>query len=105
MTDRELAIIGEARDEYKKRIIVGCTGCRYCMPCPAGVGIPEIFGTWNDLYRFNDSDFVRSDYKWLVKDGKGAEKCVKCGKCEKICPQHLKIRELLEKAHTDLTRE
>lgn len=72
-----------------------CTKCRYCMPCPAGVDIPANFALMNEYAMFNDEGRAKRRYADL--DGK-AELCIKCGKCENICPQHIFIRDDLEKA-------
>ena len=95
MTDMEHEVIAKARELYKKRIQVNCTGCAYCMPCPMGVEIPKIFSMWNSAYMYGTGD---GRYAQLEKEGKGADACVACQKCMQICPQHLFIPELLGKA-------
>lgn len=79
---------------------VGCTGCRYCMPCPKGVDIPGIFRSYNLMYteskregRFNFAQTVG-----LTKEPAFADQCIGCGKCEQHCPQNLPIREKLKEA-------
>jgi predicted aldo/keto reductase-like oxidoreductase len=77
---------------------VGCTGCGYCQPCPRGVDIPTCFATYNASY----ADGLISGMKeymmctTLRKVRSNAGLCVKCGKCEQHCPQHLPIREHLD---------
>ena len=77
---------------------VGCTGCRYCMPCPKGVDIPGVFSAYNRLYsegRFAGlREYVMGTA--LRRDGSGASNCIGCGKCEQHCPQHIAIREELK---------
>lgn len=74
---------------------VNCTHCEYCMPCPAGVEIPEIFAQYNKSV--TDADAAKKQYKKI----KGTvQKCVSCGQCENKCPQQLPIRELLHEADT-----
>ncbi len=76
---------------------IPCTACRYCVEgCPKKISIPDLFSCYNAKVQFKDwnSSFY---YGVHTKDGHGkASDCIKCGKCEKICPQHLEIRKLLE---------
>ena len=103
MSDEELAIVDKAREEYLRRTKVGCTGCRYCMPCPCGVDIPAIFGTWNEAFKYNTNIAGNGHYNHMVKEGKGADQCVECGACMEMCPQQLNIPELLKTASAELS--
>lgn len=96
MSEEELEIIEKARETYVKRIKINCTGCGYCMPCPAGVDIPKSFAMWNNSFKYDIKDY---HYKRLKDEGHGADRCVGCKKCMKICPQHLNIPDAL--AETD----
>jgi predicted aldo/keto reductase-like oxidoreductase len=49
LTETELALAGRVKDAYRKQVKVGCTGCHYCLPCPAGVNIPYCFECYNNL--------------------------------------------------------
>lgn len=98
LTDDEMIAIGEVRDIINGVSAIPCTKCRYCVEqnhCPANIPIPEIFSLYNTKRAFNDwnADFY---YRNLTfgKNGK-ASMCIKCGKCEKACPQHLTIRDYL----------
>lgn len=99
LSAKEEAIVAKVRSEIKARTNNGCTGCRYCMPCPAGVEIPRTFALWNELARYNNYDRVHNGYNSLENP---ASVCVKCGKCEEQCPQHIDIRNDLVKAHEAL---
>ncbi len=103
MSDEELAIVDRAREEYLRRTKVGCTGCRYCMPCPCGVDIPAIFGTWNEAFKYNTDISGNGHYRRMVNEGKGADQCVECGLCMEKCPQSLNIPELLKVASAELS--
>lgn len=75
---------------------IPCTGCRYCVPeCPKKISIPDLFSCYNDKIQFNDWN---SSYYYGIhtKSGAKASDCLKCGRCEKACPQHLEIRKHLE---------
>ena len=101
----------EEREIYRRVIAainenmkVGCTGCRYCMPCPKGVDIPGTFaaynrissdGYWKALTEYFMMTGVRRDYT-------GPGNCIGCGKCEQHCPQHLPIRQELQNAKKTL---
>jgi hypothetical protein len=80
------------------RMKVGCTGCRYCMPCPQGVDIPGSFAAYNRKF---SEGFVAAMKDYLMCTGLRAEascagKCISCGKCETHCPQHIEIRKELK---------
>ena len=103
MSEEELRLIDRAREAYLSRIKVGCTGCAYCMPCPMGVNIPKIFKLYNENSLYGEMSGAKSGYKRLVKNGEGAERCVSCRKCEKVCPQGFSIPENLKAAAEDLS--
>lgn len=83
---------------------VGCTGCRYCMPCPKGVDVPGNFYYYNLMYMEKRSsarlEFAKN--MGLRKEPGFASQCVGCGLCETHCPQHIKIREKLKEADRGL---
>lgn len=103
-TDEEFSAVKQVRKILNAQDSIACTACRYCVDgCPKHISIPELFGCYNAKKQFKDwnSDFY---YNVNTSMGKGkASDCIKCGKCEKICPQHLPIRHLLEQ--TALTFE
>jgi predicted aldo/keto reductase-like oxidoreductase len=97
LSDHDKAIIQQVKTFYHGRMVVNCTNCRYCMPCPAGVNIPELFWAYNHDAMFND--FGKAKY-WVtgwLKEHERASKCVDCGACEDHCPQNISIREHLKK--------
>lgn len=97
-TDRE--IVEEVKKIIKAKEKVGCTGCRYCMPCPKGVDIPGTFYYYNLMYieGKNSARFNFAQTTVLREEPCFASQCVGCGKCEQHCPQHLPIREKLKEA-------
>jgi len=105
LTAEELSRIGQVRDVYRRLMKIGCTGCSYCMPCPAGVDIPGCFSLYNDHYLFPGNRMAKFQYfgrhGGLMGGISYAGLCRGCGKCEKACPQHLPIRALL----SDVSRE
>jgi len=99
-TEIDFQTIEEIRKAIRKKEKVGCTGCRYCMPCPKGVDIPGIFHYYN-LSSIEKKSTTRREFArnmGLRKDSCMASQCIKCGKCEKHCPQHIAIREKLQEA-------
>jgi len=98
MTEEEQAVIREVREIFKTSYKVHCTGCRYCMPCPAGVDIPACFTAYNTRYSISKSQGMIQYYMGnLMSDAPSyAGLCKKCGKCEAHCPQNLQIREDLK---------
>ena len=100
----DLLVFTKARELLSKLLKVPCTGCGYCLPCPAGVDIPTCFACYNDRYI---SGFVSAMQGYLQttsfqKKPSNASRCLKCGKCEMHCPQSIKIREELKNAKKTL---
>ncbi len=93
--DEDLAVQTVA-DTLKARTQNKCTACRYCMPCPAGVDIPENFRMWNMYHIYQNEAAMKGRWKGMDASKK-ALSCVKCGKCESVCPQHISIRDDLSK--------
>lgn len=92
----ELDAIDKVRDIFRAQHLIPCTACRYCIDgCPKHILIPDLFACMNAKKQYNDwnSDFYYNDVH-TVNNGKASD-CIKCGKCEHICPQHLPIRKLL----------
>jgi predicted aldo/keto reductase-like oxidoreductase len=83
-----------------------CTGCKYCMPCPQEINIPEIFTLMNYHRVYKITDYARENYAQIGKvpwrQYKDASACVECGICEDKCPQKLPIREQLKETHKAL---
>lgn len=96
LNEEELNAIGDVVKILNKLGGIPCTGCRYCVDgCPMKISIPDLFACYNAKMQFNDWN---SSYYYGVhtnNNGKASE-CIKCGKCEMICPQHLHIRDLLK---------
>lgn len=103
LSKKEIQLIDRATEIYQKKIKVGCTSCEYCLPCPEGVYIPNIFKAYNDLYVFGTEEASRNTYKSYVDKNISALNCIECGKCESICPQHIEIIDHLKDAHKVLS--
>lgn len=103
MTQEEHAFVAELRADLQDSMRVGCTGCGYCQPCPAGVDIPGVFASYNRAA--TEGSHAKMQYlltTGLRRKGTGASQCVGCGQCERHCPQHLPIRNLLKDAAKEL---
>lgn len=105
LTKEEYAGIDDVVNTLRSRIKSPCTGCRYCMPCPAGVDIPGNFSAWNNLHMYQSYDVVSWAWESTIGDKCQAKNCIECGKCEKICPQHISIREDLKKVQADMDKK
>ena len=104
LSDADLEMINRVLQEINKRTKVGCTGCRYCMPCPQGVDIPGSFAAYNRKY---SEGYIAAEKEYLMTtalraDATCASKCIGCGKCEKHCPQHIEIRKELKNVRKSL---
>ncbi|AKG34927.1 aldo/keto reductase [Paenibacillus durus] len=98
LSKQELDVVNEARNVFRQTR-VSCTGCAYCMPCPAGVNIPGNFTYVNEYYLL-DNDFqkkmLKETYAARISEKERASQCVECGTCEEHCPQNLPIIEELK---------
>ncbi|AIQ13063.1 aldo/keto reductase [Paenibacillus durus] len=98
LSKKELDVVNEARNVFRQTR-VSCTGCAYCMPCPAGVNIPGNFTYVNEYYLL-DNDFqkkmLKETYNARISEKERASQCVECGTCEEHCPQNLPIIEELK---------
>ena len=99
-TDADRDVLRRVTGAIRASDKVGCTGCRYCMPCPKGVDIPGTFRCYNAMFIESPSQgrFQYAQTVGLTKEPAFASQCIQCGKCEKHCPQGLPIREKLKEA-------
>ena len=104
LTDEELILIDNVREEYRRLAPVPCTNCKYCMPCPNGVEITTILEYYNESIIYDNPRASRSLYGSLSEDEQ-ADNCVECFECEEKCPQGIPISEYLKKAHTWLNKK
>lgn len=104
LTAGDAAMLAQVVQALNARMRVGCTGCGYCMPCPKHVDIPGTFAAYNRRYQegwfWGFRDYLMCTM--LRKDSTAASNCVRCGLCEKHCPQHIAIRDTLQSAQREL---
>ncbi len=105
-TEKEEELLKNVVKAINGKMKVGCTGCRYCMPCPKNVDIPGTFAAYNR--RFSDGRTAAMIEYFMCtgmrKDSSAASNCIECGKCESHCPQHIEIRKELKNAKKELER-
>ena len=104
LTEADRKLYADVVKAINAKLRVGCTGCRYCMPCPHNVDIPGTFAAWN---RAASDGWIRGERDYIMCTAlrtvsTSAANCVGCGKCERHCPQHIAIREELKKARKTL---
>ncbi len=101
LNDEEWQAIEKVCAIFRAQDIIPCTDCKYCMECcPMHIPIPALFACLNGRRAFKNwnTDFY---YELYTEDGPKASDCIKCGMCEKACPQHLKVRDLLEQVEKE----
>ncbi|MDR0732180.1 MAG: aldo/keto reductase [Treponema sp.] len=95
LSEEDYKTIKEAAAAYIASGTVPCTGCRYCMDCPAGVDIPRIFSQYNHYQISKNRNTFTGTYRYLLEKEK-AHNCVNCGRCVKLCPQGIDIPKHLK---------
>ena len=110
LSDKEREALQLALAEYRRYRQIGCTTCRYCMPCKYGVDIPAIFNAYNkcvkesnipDINGPRDGKFEKkkraflATYNNMVPEGARADRCINCGACKSVCPQRMDVPELI----------
>ncbi|MGV8056668.1 MAG: aldo/keto reductase [Smithellaceae bacterium] len=102
LTIAELQLVKEVAQKYRELMKTDCTGCSYCMPCPAGVDIPGCFDAYNSLHMSGNvagNKFIYALRLSGILSGKApgfASQCIQCGECMEKCPQNVKIPDMLE---------
>lgn len=98
LTETEQKIIKNVADAYNNLIQYSCTGCKYCMPCPVKIDIPDLIGRYNDWFVFEGNQKIRDDFYTWVHPKARPSACEACKACESHCPQHLPISGIMTKA-------
>lgn len=104
LTREENIIMEEVKKTYNEKILVECSSCGYCMPCPSGVNIPQCLSYLNQAHVLNDDSNVKTQYHFMLKDTEKASKCTECGLCEELCTQKLPIPDKMKMVREEFGR-
>ena len=99
LDEKEQQVVDQAVKIIRASEVIPCTACRYCTDtCPKKIAIPDYFALYNNMKRSGDTVRLTTQtyYSNLTQNHGKASECLKCGKCEKLCPQHLPIRAFLQ---------
>jgi hypothetical protein len=97
LNDAENAAVQAVCASFRTKDMIPCTACHYCTDgCPKHIAIPDLFACMNAQKREKGWNAEYYYHEVHTKQSGKASDCIKCGKCEAACPQHLKIRDLLE---------
>ena len=108
LTRKEQDLVRRAALTYRKLMQVGCTGCGYCLPCPAGVQIPASFDFFNKMHMFGNVTEAKRMYTMFSqgtfqnRPAGFASQCVECGQCLEKCPQSIQIPEVLKRVAAEM---
>ena len=103
LTGAEIDMLKKTAEIIESKRPVGCTGCRYCVEkgCPAGIKIPSVLASLNMLHQYQNIRGARMEYYGAIAEHRPTE-CIRCGSCERECPQGLPIRDLIREADNAL---
>ncbi len=105
LSDQERETLKKVREKLEDVDTIRCTGCRYCVEgCPKGILIPDIFRIANNEIIYEGKGDARRRYENLTKENAKASDCIRCRRCENICPQHLPVVDLLAKTAVEFER-
>lgn len=105
LSETEFEAIDKVRAIFKAQDLIPCTACRYCTDgCPKHISIPDLFACMNGKKNFKNWNAAWY-YMVHTQSAGRASDCVECGKCEKVCPQHLEIRKLLKEVAAEFDRQ
>lgn len=100
LSEGERETLQKAQKVLNSIPLIPCTSCNYCAKvCPNNIGISGSFAAMNHLTLYKNKEAAKVQENWLVgaHGKKSAGECLKCGKCEQVCPQHIAIRNELQK--------
>lgn len=98
LDEKEMEAVNKVQEIFNSKNVIPCTACHYCVEenhCPKNIRIPDVFSAYNTKKMFDDWN-ANFYYNQVTQNGHSkASECIKCGMCERVCPQHLTIRDFL----------
>ena len=96
LTENEINLIEKVSAEYNRLIKASCTNCRYCLPCPSKLAIPELLNYYNEWFLYGQNPKVKSDFNTFIHPKARPSACTGCRACEQKCPQSLPISDIMK---------
>lgn len=103
LTEKERSVLASMGKLLREKVGNGCTGCKYCMPCPFGVDIPGNFALWNKVRMFESFETIKRQWENPTEQAKRPSACTMCGRCVRLCPQHIAIPADLKKLDQEIS--
>lgn len=102
LNEKETKIIEEVKKALHEIKAVGCTNCKYCLPCTVDINIPAYFALYNNFRMFNNVEASKYELKHLKNKSALPNECIECGNCVEACPQKIDIPNELKRMSKEL---
>ena len=97
LSEAEMAALEDLSQQIQKKGTLPCTACHYCTShCPKELDIPYMMSLYNE-HVLTGGGFIAPMALMAVDRDHWPTECLHCHSCEEVCPQQLKISDMMEK--------